>query len=197
MFNELIFVDGVPTPSVAYFGGNPFLPESISWPTDSSGAPMLHVATFPAEMLSKYVSGLRVRNDLVVSVFSPYSMTDDAYIEKAMNDGGVALAYRPSNSDVDKSGFPIASPKLIEVVENPADDSEENGIAKIAGFPAWVQDAEEREGMIYVLQLNNSRLNRVAPTHKSILVGGVGYLLLKEELDREDACAGVFVIQTS
>ncbi|KWU24870.1 hypothetical protein GJG85_23460 [Burkholderia sp. MS389] len=114
-----------------------------------------------------------------------------------MSEGGVALAYRPSNISVDRYGSPILPPKRIDVVQNPADDSEENGIAKIAGIPAWVQDEEERDGMIYVLQLNNSRLNKAAPTHKSILVGGVGYLLLKSDLDHEGPDAGVFIIQTS
>ena len=197
MFNELIFVDGEPTPSVAYFGGSPFLPGAFNWPADSNGAPLLHLATFPAEFLCKYVSGLRVKSDLVVSIFSPYSLTDDGYIDSAMSEGGVALAYRPSNISVDRYGSPILPPKRIDVVQNPADDSEENGIAKIAGIPAWVQDEEERDGMIYVLQLNHPRLNKAAPTHKSILVGGVGYLLLKSDLDHEGPDAGVFIIQTS
>ncbi|MDN8011334.1 hypothetical protein QZN06_22385 [Burkholderia multivorans] len=197
MLNELIVVDGEPTPSVAYFGGNPFLPKSLSWPVDSSGIPLLHVATLPREFLCKYVSELHVNSDLVVSIFCPYSLTDDEYIERAMTDGGVALAYRPSNIAEDRHGSSIFPPKLIHVVQNSADDSEENGAAKIAGVPAWMQDEEARGEMIYVLQLNNSRLNKAAPSHKSILAGGVGYLLLKRELGQEDADAGVFTIQTS
>ncbi|WP_321788555.1 hypothetical protein [Paraburkholderia sp. J94] len=197
MFNELTFVDGTPTPSVAYFGGNPFFPESLNWPVDSSGAPMLHVATFPAEFLDKYVPTLRVRSDLVVSVFSPYSIADDGYIDRVMTEGGVALAYRPSSTSIDRYGSPIAPPKLINVIANPEDDSEENGVAKIGGVPAWVQDEEQRDAMVYVLQLNNSRLNRAASTHKSILVGGIGYLLLKADLHHEDLYAGVLIIQTS
>jgi hypothetical protein len=197
MFNELIFVDGETTPSVAYFGGNPFLPRSLNWPADSNGAPLLHLATFPAEFLSKYVSGLRVKSDLVVSIFSPYSLTEDGYIDSAMSEGGVALAYQPSNISVDGYGSPILPPKLIDIVQNISEDSEENGVAKIGGIPAWVQNEEKRNEMIYVLQLNNSRLNKAAPTHKSILVGGVGYLLLKSQLGHEDAEAGAFIIQMS
>lgn len=158
--------------------------------------PLLHVATLPTGLISRYVPALRLSDDLVVSIFSPYSATEDSYIEKAINEGGIALAYRPGDVPVDGYGNPIAPAKLISVVDNPADYSEENGIAKIAGLTAWVQDEGARDGMIYVLQINNSRLNKAA-THKSILVGGIGYLLLKNEIVDNDLHAGDFVIQTS
>lgn len=45
MFNELMFVDGKPTPSIAYLGGSPYLPKSIQWPKDSSGPLLLHLAS--------------------------------------------------------------------------------------------------------------------------------------------------------
>lgn len=197
MFYELTFVDGPESPSVAYFGGSPYLPTSIPWPTDSSGTPLMHLATFPASTLNQYVPELGLQDDLVVSIFSPYSTADDSYIDKAMNEGGVAVAYKPAHTTRDGYGTPIASHRLIKVVDNAADDSEDNGIAKIAGIPAWLQDEEVRNGMTYVLQVNNSRLNKAAPTHKSVLVGGTGYLLLRKGICGDDRAAGVFVIQTS
>lgn len=197
MFYELTFVEGPVSPSVAYFGGDPYLPASIPWPTDSSGAPLMHLATFPASTLNRYIPALGLQEDLVVSIFSPYSTADDSYIDKAMNEGGVAVAYKPAHTARDGYGTPIAPHRLINVVNNAADDSEDNGTAKIAGIPAWLQDEEVRNGMIYVLQVNNSRLNKAAPTHKSILVGGTGYLLLRMGICGEDHAAGVFVIQTS
>ncbi|MFJ5485454.1 hypothetical protein [Pectobacterium actinidiae] len=76
-------------------------------------------------------------------------------------------------------------------------DSDENGIAKIAGIPAWIQEEETREGLRYILQINHSRLNKSAPSHKGIFVGGLGYLLLKQDISGEDLQAGKFIIQTS
>ncbi|MFJ2319276.1 MULTISPECIES: hypothetical protein [unclassified Pseudomonas] len=51
--------------------------------------------------------------------------------------------------------------------------------------------------MTYVLQINNSRLNKAALSHKSIFVGDMGYILLKSNIVGEDLLAGEFVIQTS
>ncbi|MGZ0785429.1 hypothetical protein ACXM5X_20975 [Pseudomonas saponiphila] len=77
------------------------------------------------------------------------------------------------------------------------EDSDEDGLAKIAGIPAWIQGQETRPGLNHVLQINNSRLTRAAQEHKGILVGGAGYLLLKQGIDDEDLMAGALIIQSS
>lgn len=111
-----------------------------------------------------------------------------------MQEGGKVLAYRPAARQVDGYGQPITPARRIEVVENPGQDSDENGLAKIAGIPAWIQDQETRPGLNYVLQINNSRLNSAAQEHKGILVGGACYLLLKQGIDDEDLMAGALSV---
>ncbi|RYC48441.1 hypothetical protein DEH81_01015 [Pectobacterium zantedeschiae] len=114
-----------------------------------------------------------------------------------MDEGGKVLAYFPTNQPLGRYDSPIIPSQRITLLQNPNDDSDENGIAKIAGIPAWIQDEESHEDLIYILQINHSRLNKAAPSHKGILVGGMGYLLLKKGIKSEDLQAGKWIIQTS
>ncbi|WEK06947.1 MAG: DUF1963 domain-containing protein [Candidatus Pseudomonas colombiensis] len=150
-----------PDQGAAYLGGNPYLPESIPWPTDSTGAPLLHLASLPASVINRYLAGMQLNDELVVSLFTPYSSVSDSYIDQAMQEGGKVLAYRPAARQVDGYGQPITPARRIAVVENPGQD------------------------------------NRAAPGHKGILVGGTGYLLLKQGIDDEDLMAGALIIQSS
>ncbi|MBN3199312.1 RelA/SpoT domain-containing protein [Pectobacterium brasiliense] len=97
MFNELVFVEGNPDKGHPYLGGSPFLPASIAWPADSSGSDLLHLASFPSTFINQHIPGMELDDKLVVSVFTPYSLSSDGYIEKAMNEGGKVLAYIPTN----------------------------------------------------------------------------------------------------
>lgn len=197
MFNELVFSNGNPDKMYPFLGGNPYLPVSIAWPTDSTGAPLLHLASLPAAFINRYIPQVQISEEIMISLFTPYSVSSDSYINTAMNEGGKVLAYRPSNRQVDGYGKPIFPSLLITAIENTSEDSDENGVAKIAGIPAWIQDDESRDDLTYVLQINNSRLNKAAPSHKSIFVGGMGYLLLKRNIVDEDLLAGELVIQVS
>lgn len=196
MFNEIIFVDETLSNTEPYLGGNPYLPTTIVWPTDSEGRPLLHLATFPAAFINKYVP-INLETQLVVSIFTPYSKTSDTYIETSMTEGGKVIAYRPAIKQVSGYKDSIISPKKIISIENSREDSDENGLAKIGGIPSWLQDDESSESLSYILQINNSRLNKAYPDHKSILIGGIGYLLLKKNILKEDLSAGKFLIQTS
>ena len=72
MFNELVFLESAPNSNSPYLGGSPYLPKSIVWPVDSTGNPLLHLATFPAAFINKYAP-VNLGLHLVVSVFTPYS----------------------------------------------------------------------------------------------------------------------------
>ncbi|NNA03334.1 DUF1963 domain-containing protein [Pseudomonas lundensis] len=196
MFNELVFLESAPNSNFPYLGGSPYLPKSIVWPVDSTGNPLLHLATFPAAFINKYAP-VNLGLHLVVSVFTPYSKKSNSYIEKAMTEGGKIIAYVPSGEPVDGYGDPILPVRWISVFKNPGEDSDENGIAKISGIPSWIQDEEVHGDLKYILQINNSRLNKAAPSHKSIFIGGGGFLLLKSNINCEDLMAGKLVIQTS
>jgi hypothetical protein len=197
MFHEIVFAEGIPDVNLPYLGGGVYLPSSMVWPTDSSGGAMMHLASFPAAFLNRFMPSLGLENALMISIFCPYSLDDDEYIDRAMNGESRVLAYHPCATSVCGNGEHIDQQKIITIVENPNPDSEENGIAKIGGIPAWIQDEEAYENMEYVLQISNSRLNKAVPTHKSILVGGCGYLMLKRNIRSEDSEAGKFPIQTS
>lgn len=125
---------------------------------------------------------------------APYSESDQ-YINAALNEGGKVIAYFPckSHSSIYK---PTLDSSLISVIDNPENDTRDNGIAKIGGIPSWLQD-EENTTLEFILQINNSRLNKSAPKHKGILVGGMGYLFLKREITNQDQEAGSFIIQTT
>ncbi|AVD85569.1 hypothetical protein C4Q28_18140 [Pseudomonas sp. SWI6] len=111
-----------------------------------------------------------------------------------MEEGGDVLIYSPGAQPIYGYGTDFLPPRLISVVKNQGEDSDENGIAKIGGTPCWLQDEEFTPGMSYVLQINSSRLNKAVPSHKGILVGGIGTLLLGR-LDGE--VQGRFIVQTT
>jgi uncharacterized protein YwqG len=193
MFNELNFEDGEIDPRKPYLGEGAYLPGSICWPLDRQGNPMLHLACFPLSFIAEY-SDIKVGGAELVSIFVPYSKSSDDYIDEVMEEGGAVLIYSPGEHLVNKYSEAILPPKLIVAVTNPSEDSEENGIAKIGGVPCWLQDEDLSDEMSFVLQINSSRLNKAAPSHKGILVGGIGILLLS---GGESELKGKFVVQTT
>ncbi|QQZ37966.1 hypothetical protein [Pseudomonas sp. SK2] len=193
MFNELTFEEGEFDLRKPYLGGGAHLPGSISWPLDRQGNPKLHLACFPLSFLAEY-SDVKLDGAKLVSVFVPYSKMSDDYIDEVMEEGGDVLIYSPGAQPIYGYGTDFLPPRLISVVKNQGEDSDENGIAKIGGTPCWLQDEEFTPGMSYALQINSSRLNKAVPSHKGILVGGIGTLLLGR-LDGE--VQGRFIVQTT
>lgn len=193
MFNELIFEEGEFDLRKPYLGGGAHLPGSINWPLDRQGNPKLHLACFPFSFITEY-SDVKVEGAKLVSIFVAYSNSSDDYIDEIIEEGGEVLIYSPGEQAVHGAGEAPILPKLIAVVENEGEDSEENGIAKVGGVPCWLQDDELRGGMYYALQINSSRLNTAAPSHKGVLVGGIGILLLGEQ---EGEVKGKFIVQTT
>lgn len=193
MFNELIFEVGDIDPRKPYLGGGAYLPGSIRWPLDRQGNPKLHLACFPLSFIETH-SDAKVGGSNLVSIFVPYSKASDDYIDEVMEDGGEVLIYAPGDHVVSGGREEISPAKLIMVVENAGEDSDENGIAKIGGVPCWLQDEGAIEGLSYALQINSSRLNKVAPSHKGILVGGLGVLMVGE---RDGRVEGRFIVQAT
>lgn len=193
MFNELIFEDGDVDSCKPYLGGGAYLPDTIGWPLDRQGNPKLHLACFPLSFIEKH-SDAKVVGSNLVSIFVPYSKSSDEYIDEVMEDGGEVIIYIPGDHVVSGGGEEISPAKLIVVVENAGEDSDENGVAKIGGVPCWLQDEEDTEGLSFALQINNSRLNKAAPSHKGILAGGLGVLMIGE---REGKVEGRFIVQTT
>ena len=164
----------------AFLGGDPYLPPDTPWPCDAHGKPMLHLASLPAPFVQTHAQKIEIRADLCVSIFTPYDALDDAYIETALLTGGRVIAYAPHEPGADSAMLSF-EPRLITTAAARISDDADNGIAKIGGIPAWLQD-DCAEGREFVLQINGSRLNRAAPTHPGILAGGMGYLLLDRNI---------------
>lgn len=179
----------------AFLGGNPYLPPDTPWPCDAKAKPMLHLASLPAPFVQSHAQKIEIRADLCVSIFTPYDVLDDAYIETALLTGGRVIAYAPHEPGTDSAAPPF-DPRLITTATASIPDYVENGIAKIGGIPAWLQD-DCSDGREFILQINGSRLNRAAPTHRGILVGGMGYLLLDRNIPSPSMDCGRFVIQTT
>ncbi len=196
MFKQLQFIPAEHDRNSAFFGGNPYIPPNIGWPKDSKGTPMLHLATFPANFFAEHAPHISIDNRLVISIFTPYDKVSFEYIESAMNEGGKVIAYQPSDTDRTEYEHPPLPRLSIKVTTNLEADSSQNGTSKINGLPCWIQD-EELRALNYILQINELDLDNAAPTHKAILVGGLGYLLLKEYISMKDREAGSFAIQTS
>lgn len=195
MFNELTFDAPGQAQNLAFIGGCPYLPPDTPWPNDSKGKPLLHLASLPAKFFRSHVPQIAVAEGLCIGVFTPYDVADYDYIETAMMSGGRVIAYMPSEQ-VHAPVVPSFRPRLMCVVPRPGEDSIHNGISKLGGMPTWLQD-EELHGLEYVLQIEEGDVERAAPTHKAVFVGGIGYLLLKKIIDRPTADCGHFVVQTT
>lgn len=194
MFKELIFTKHPQSSGLPFIGGEPYIPENTPWPTDKFGNPMLHLASLPATFITEHIKGITINPKLLISIFTPYSESDQ-YIDTALNEGGKVIAYIPCKGYSSTFNPPLDS-HLISVTDNPQSDGPDNGIAKIGGIPSWLQEKAETN-LKFILQINNSRLNKSTPKHKGILVGGIGYLLLKNEITEQDQAAGSFIIQTT
>lgn len=195
MYNELSFDEPGQSKDLAFLGGCPYLSLETPWPTDSKGKPLLHLASMPAAFFRRHAPQIDVAESFCISVFTPYDLLDDSYIDIAMSTGGRAIAHIPDERAPPPAAPPF-EPRLFRVTINPAEDSEENGIAKVLGIPAWLQE-EQAQGLQYTLQINSFRLNRAAPTHRGILVGGMGYLMLRKIIHHPTSDCGSFVIQTT
>ncbi|MBH1392873.1 DUF1963 domain-containing protein [Stenotrophomonas maltophilia] len=195
MYRELVLENHGQAPGCAFLGGAPYLPPDTPWPCDAKGKPMLHLASLPAPFIQTHNPKIAIRAHLCVSIFTPYDVLDDAYIETALLTGGRVIAYAPHEPGAD-SAAPSFDPRLITTATASIPDDVENGITKIGGIPAWLQD-DCTDGREFILQINGSRLNRAAPTHRGILVGGMGYLLLDRNISSPSMDCGRFVIQTT
>ncbi|CAH0142608.1 MULTISPECIES: DUF1963 domain-containing protein [Stenotrophomonas] len=195
MYREMVFGDRCQAPDRAFLGGAPYLPADAQWPSDATGKPMLHLASLPAPFVQAHAPKIAIKANLCVSIFTPYDVRDDAYIETAIQAGGRVIAYVPHALGARSAALPF-DPCLINTDAASIPDDAQNGIAKIGGIPTWLQD-DCSEGREFILQINSSRLNRAAPTHRGILVGGMGYLLLERNIPAPSMDCGRFVIQTT
>ncbi|EOW2137013.1 DUF1963 domain-containing protein [Stenotrophomonas sp. GD03908] len=176
-------------------GGTAWLDARTPWPTSIHGHALLHLASFPAAFIRNHVAGLDIAPGLSISVFTPYVASGEDRFEEAMNHGGRVIAHCPGHEPTVSPCAPIG-PRRICAGTAVAEREALHGTSQIGGQPCWLQD-DESEGQAFVLQFDEFDLDRAAPTHRGILVGGMGYLLLDRNIQTASTNCGRFVIQTT
>lgn len=195
MYRPLSFTPNYDAASFPVLGGSALLDASTPWPTSIHGHALLHLASFPGAFIMSHVAGLNIAPGLTISFFTPYTSSGDCRFEEAMNHGGCVIAHWPGDAPTTSPCAPIGPLRIT--AGTPMDEREApHGSSKIGGRPYWLQD-DESEDQAFVLQLDDFDLDTAAPTHRGILLGGMGYLLLDRNIPSPSMDCGRFVIQTT
>jgi len=195
MYRALSFTPTYDATTVPVLGGSAWLDARAPWPTSIHGHALLHLASFPTTFIRYHVPGLNLAPGLTISVFTPYLASGEQRFEEAMNHGGRVIAHSPGHEQATSCCAPIG-PLRICAGTAMAEGEAPHGSSKIGGQPYWLQD-DESEGQAFVLQFDEFDLDKAAPTHRGILAGGMGYLLLDRNIQSASTNCGRFVIQTT
>lgn len=195
MYRPLTFTPADDVETAPVLGGTAWLEAQAPWPTSINGHALLHLASFPATFIRSQVPGLAIAPGLIISVFTPYVSSGEQRFEEAMNQGGRVIAHWPGHEPRDSPCAPIG-PLRICAGTAMAEDQAPHGSSKIGGRPYWLQD-DETEDLAFVLQFDAFDLDTAAPTHRGILIGGMGYLLLGRNIPSPSMDCGRLVIQTT
>src|SRR6185437_4193688 len=195
MYRPLSFTPIYDAATVPVLGGTAWLDARAPWPTSIHGHALLHLASFPTTFIRNHVPGLDLAPGLIISVFTPYLASGEQRFEEAMNHGGRVIAHWPGHERT-ASPCPPIGPLRICAGAPMAEGQAPHESSKLGGRPYWLQD-EESEDLALVLQFDAFDLDRAAPTHRGILIGGMGYLLLDRNIRSPSMDCGRFVIQTT
>ncbi|MFI8572991.1 DUF1963 domain-containing protein [Stenotrophomonas bentonitica] len=195
MYRALSFTPTYDAATVPVLGGSAWLDARAPWPTSIHGHALLHLASFPTTFIRNHVPGLNLAPGLTISVFTPYLASGEQRFEETMNHGGRVIAHWPGHEQATSCCAPIG-PLRICAGTAMAEGETPHGSSKIGGQPYWLQD-DESEGQAFVLQFDEFDLDKAAPTHRGILAGGMGYLLLDRNIQSASTNCGRFVIQTT
>ena len=171
--------------ALGQLGGSVPLPETISWPTDIDGKPMLHLLTLHIDALTQ-ISPINLPNDNVVSIFIPYDHLYKGHVPllrpTRLSKGAKVLAFKPGRNFINRNEHPLDPPLNINFEKTSKNDDNENLESKIGDTPAWLQDEIEIEDAKYFLQISYSDLDKNFPSHAGIIWGGEGYLFLFDKV---------------
>jgi Domain of unknown function (DUF1963) len=180
-------------------GGGVFLPNSMAWPLDKSGLPLLHLLTLPSELVNQFVT-LDLPSNHCISVFIPYKPGEvEHLIDLARKDGTAkVLLYESTTGLRQECKTPLLPAKVMEIYET--DDDEEDEFSdeidnKIGGHGIWLQNRIEIPGKVFLLQVLGATMNQNWPSHQGILMGGVGYLFVSNQFDSASTDIGEFILQ--
>jgi len=195
MHRPLSFSPADDATAAPVLGGTTWLDARTPWPTSIHGHALLHLASFPGAFIRSHVAGLDIAPELIISVFTPYLTSGKQRFEEAMDQGGRVIAHCPGHAPRASPCEPIG-PLRICAGAATAEGEAPHGSSKIGGRPHWLQD-DESEDLAFVLQFDAFDLDTAAPTHRGILIGGMGYLLLDRNIPSPSMDCGRFVIQTT
>ncbi|MGV6484512.1 DUF1963 domain-containing protein [Stenotrophomonas lactitubi] len=195
MYRPLSFIPTCDASTVPVLGGTAWLDARAPWPTSIHGNALLHLASFPTTFIRNHVPGMDLAPGLIISVFTPHLSSGEHRFEEAMSHGGRVIAHWPEREPTPSPCAPIG-PLHICAGTAVAEGEAPHGGSKIGGRPYWLQD-DDSEGQVFVLQFDEFDLDKAAPTHRGILVGGMGYLLLDRNIPSPSTNCGRFVIQTT
>ncbi|MDV3514750.1 DUF1963 domain-containing protein [Stenotrophomonas sp. C1657] len=195
MHRPLSFIPADDATTVTVLGGSPWLDARTLWPTSIHGHAPLQLASFPGAFIRSHVAGLDTAPGPIISVFTPYVASGQQRFEEVMNQGGRVIAHWPGHERT-ASPCPPIGPLRICAGAPMAEGQAAHESSKLGGRPYWLQD-EESEDLTFVLQFDAFDLDSSAPTHRGILIGGMGYLLLDRNIRSPSMDCGRFVIQTT
>ena len=102
--------------ALGQLGGSVPLPETISWPTDIDGKPMLHLLTLHIDALTQ-ISPINLPNDNVVSIFIPYDHLYKDHVPllrpTRLSKGAKVLAFKPGRNFINRNEHPLDPPLNI------------------------------------------------------------------------------------
>jgi hypothetical protein len=168
-------------------GGGVYMPNSMAWPIDKSGSPLLHLLTLPSDLVNRFVS-VGLPSNHCISVFIPYKPGEvEHLIDLARKDGTARIFLYESTIKLrQECKTPLLPAKVMEIYET--DDDEEGEFSdeidnKIGGHGIWLQNRIEIPNKTFLLQLLGATMNQNWPSHQGILMGGVGYLFVSTQFD--------------
>lgn len=195
MHRPLLFTPADDAMTAPVLGGTAWLDARTPWPTSLHGHALLHLASFPAAFIRSHVAGLYIAPGLSISVFTPYIPSGEQRFEEAMDQGGRVVVHWSGHEPRDSPCAPIGPLRICAGMVL-SEGETPHGTSKIGGRPYWLQDDESGD-QAFVLQFDDFDLDKAAPTHQGILVGGMGYLLLDRNIQTASTNCRRFVIQTT
>lgn len=169
------------------------MPETMKWPLDSDGNPLLHILTVPA-------AWIEARSNLWISIFIPFDTPDSLLHWDLLtaSDENTSAIIIHSNEGVESNKFDMESnSKLVQI--GGVGENEEEFVSKISVNIDWLQGPEGFSGQSCRFMLNGDDFDFSFGMDVGIFSGGFLYILLpdNERCETEKISGGKVLFQFS
>lgn len=191
---RLVFTNKDVSGSDPHSGGGCNLPETMKWPLDSDGKPLLHILTVPA-------TWSEARSNLWISIFIPFDTPDSLLhwdlLTASDKNTSTIIIHSNKGTEVNKFFDMESKSKLVQVGE--AGENEENFVSKISKNVDWLQGAEGFPDQSCRFMLNGDDFDFAFGADAGIFSGGFLYILLPhhEKCETEKVSGGKVLFQFS